>query len=437
MKISIFGLGYVGCVLAAGLASLGHNIIGIDINSEKVEVIKKGKSPVVEKDLDKYIKKYVELKKIEATTNSKEAVLNSEMSFVCVGTPAKKDGSLDLEHTKKVCEGIGKALKLKNSYHIIVFKSTMFPGSVENLLIPIIENNSGKKASKDFGVCHNPEFLREGSAVYDFFNPSTTVIGCLDEKSERIVEELFKDIKAPIAKTSIKVAEMIKYANNSFHGLKVAFANEIGNICKKSNIDSHELMKIFCMDEKLNISSSYLKPGVPFGGSCLTKDSSALIDEAKKEGLNVPLLEAIKKSNESHIDVCANIILGTNKKKIGILGLSFKEGTDDLRSSAMIAIVKKLVDRGLNIKIYDKNVLLSQKFGANKKIIEEEFPHLMNLFCPTIRDVVNGSEAIVIKNKDDDFKILTKLIKESQIVIDFVRMFEKKEIKGEYVGLCW
>lgn len=437
MKISVFGMGYVGCVLAAGLASLGNNVTGVDVNSEKVEIIKKGKSPVIEKELDNYIKKLVGEKKIEATTNAKEAVLNSDVSFICVGTPSKEDGSLDLEHTKKVCEDIGKALKSKNSFHVVVFKSTMFPGSVENLLIPIIEKHSGKKAAKDFGICHNPEFLREGSAIDDFFNPPATVIGCFDEKSGKIVEDLFKDIKAPVVKTTIKIAEMIKYVNNSFHGLKVAFANEIGSICKKNKIDSHELMRIFCMDKKLNISTSYLKPGVPFGGSCLTKDLSALVSEAKKEGLNVPLLDAVKKSNENHISVCADMILSTNKKRIGILGLSFKEGTDDLRSSVMIAIIKKLKDKGLSIRIYDKNVLSSQKFGANKRIIEEEFPWLAGLFCPTIEETVNNSEVIVIKNRDEEFKKIADLIKEEQTVIDLVRIFKPGDTKGRYEGISW
>ncbi len=437
MKISVFGMGYVGCVLAAGLASLGNNVTGVDVNSEKVEIIKKGCSPVIEKELDSYIKRFVGEKRIGATTNAKEAVLNSEVSFICVGTPSKEDGSLDLEHTKKVCEDIGKALKSKNSFHVIVFKSTMFPGSVENLLIPIIEKHSGKKAANEFGICHNPEFLREGSAIDDFFNPPATVIGCFDEKSGKIVEDLFKDIKAPVVKTTIKIAEMIKYVNNSFHGLKVAFANEIGSICKKNKIDSHELMRIFCMDKKLNISTSYLKPGVPFGGSCLTKDLSALVSEAKKEGLNVPLLDAVKKSNENHISVCADMISSTNKKRIGILGLSFKEGTDDLRSSVMIAIIKKLKDKGLSIRIYDKNVLSSQKFGANKRIIEEEFPWLAGLFCPTIEETVKNSEVIVIKNRDEEFKKIADLIKEEQTVIDLVRIFKPGDTKGRYEGISW
>jgi GDP-mannose 6-dehydrogenase len=436
MNISIFGMGYVGCILAAGHSSQGHKIMGVDIDQKKLDILNQGKSPVIEKDIENYIKDSVLKELLKTTTNVKEAINNTEISLISVGTPCRENGEINLNFTIKVCEEIAKSLKDKNTYHLIVFKSTLFPGTVESKLIPIIEEISKKKAGIDFGVCHNPEFLREGSGMEDFFNPPITVIGQLDKKSGDALEQIYQDINGEIIKTTIKIGEMIKYVNNTFHGLKVTFANEIGKIAKQLTIDSHELMKIFCMDKQLNLSPYYLRPGVPYGGSCLTKDLEALKFEAKKRNLTTPILDSIKKSNDSHIDYCINLIEKTDKKNIGILGLSFKENTDDLRSSAIILIINKLIKKGFNIKVYDKAVKNAEKFGINKEIFETQFPFLKDILVNTIEEAI-GQEVIIVKNKNEEYKKIANILKEEQILIDMVRLFEEKDVKSKYVGLCW
>lgn len=436
MDISIFGMGYVGCILAAGHTSQGHKVIGIDINQKKLEILNLGKSPISEKDIDDYISDAIKKQLLKTTTNVNEAITNSEISLICVGTPSKESGEIDLNFTIRVCEEIAKALQKKEKYHLIAFKSTLFPGIVENKLIPLIEKISGKKAGIDFGVCHNPEFLREGSGIEDFFNPEVIVIGQLDQKSGDILEKIFEGVNGKIVRTTIKIGEMIKYVNNTFHGLKVTFANEIGKLAKQLGIDSHELMRIFCMDKKLNLSPYYLKPGVPYGGSCLTKDMEALKFETNKRNLRMPVLDSIKKSNDAHIQYCMDLIEKTNKKNVGILGLSFKENTDDLRSSAIILIIDELIKKGFSVKVYDKNVANTEKFGVNKEIIEKKFPFLKEILVNKIENITK-QETIVIKNKSEEYKKIANLLKEDQILIDMVRLFEKKDIKSRYIGLCW
>lgn len=435
MDISIFGVGYVGCILAAGHSYLGHNIIGVDVDERKLNLLKQGKSPVMEKDIDKYIEEAVRKRRLRVTTDAKEAIANSQISIVSVGTPSNDDGSININFTRAVCEEIAKHLKDKKDYHLIVFKSTLFPGTVENKLIPLIEKRAGKKAGADFGVVHNPEFLREGSGIDDFFNPPMIVFGQLDKKSGDLLEKIYKGIDAPIARTSIKIGEMIKYVNNTFHGLKVVFANEIAKIAKAYGIDSHELMDIFCMDKQLNISKAYLKPGAPYGGSCLTKDLEALRFEAKSKDIKIPVLNSIKESNDAHIDYCIKLIEDTGKKRIGILGLSFKENTDDLRESPILFMIDKLMKKGFEIKIYDKNVVSTEKFGANKLVIEKRYPYLKGILSETIKEVVGSSEVIIIKNRDDEFRKIVGIINENQIIVDFVRLFDKKELKCDYIVL--
>ncbi|MBW2989707.1 nucleotide sugar dehydrogenase [Candidatus Woesearchaeota archaeon] len=436
MNISIFGMGYVGCILAAGHASQEHKITGVDVNQKKLDILNEGKSPISEKGIDGYIDNAVKKQLLKTTINVDEAIKNSEMSLISVGTPCKENGEINTDFTGRVCEDIAQSLKEKENYHLIVFKSTLFPGTVENKLIPLIERVSGKKAGKDFGVCHNPEFLREGSGMEDFFNPPVTVIGQLDERSGDLLEQIYTGINGDIVRTTIKIGEMIKYVNNTFHGLKVTFANEIGKIAKQLCVDSHELMKIFCMDKQLNLSPYYLKPGVPYGGSCLTKDLEALKFEAKKRDLNTPILDSIKKSNDAHISYCTDLVEKTNEKNIGILGLSFKENTDDLRSSAIILIIERLIKKGFNVKVYDKTVAATEKFGANKNIIERQFPFLKDILVDEIGDIMK-QKVIIIKNRDEEYKKITNFLKEDQIIIDMVRLFEKKDIKAAYIGLCW
>jgi len=437
MKISVFGLGYVGCVSSAAFTHMGHKVIGVDVNKIKVGLINKGKSPIVEKDLEKYISKGVKNNKLTATTDTEEAVLNSDISLICVGTPSTKTGGLDLTYTKEVCEAIGKALKKKKTYHIIIFKSTMLPGSAEDVLTPVVEKASGKKAGKDFDVASNPEFLRESTAIYDFFNPPSTVIGANSKKAADTVKKIYRGVSGPFVKTTIKTAEMVKYTDNCFHGLKAAFGNEIGDVCKKVGVDGHELMRIFCLDTKLNLSPYYFKPGFPFGGSCLPKDVRGMNAEAKKVGLNLPILRNIIPSNENQVEICTNMILDTKKRRIGILGLSFKADTDDVRESPIIEIINKLRKKGKQIMIYDSNVLTAQKFGANKDVIEKEAPHLMDHFTHSIAELIKNSEVIVFENKDKEFEKALPLIRKDQIAIDFVRFTSPEKIKGKYEGLGW
>ncbi|MBA7473541.1 GDP-mannose 6-dehydrogenase [subsurface metagenome] len=438
MNISVFGLGYVGCVSAACLAENGHKVIGVDINQNKVDIINSGKSPVVEKDIDSIIKEVVTAKKLIATRDSKQAVKNSEISMICVGTPSNDNGSLDLKYVKRVCEEIGAGLREKDNYHVVVLRSTVLPGSVEGEIIPILEKTSGKKAGADFGVCMNPEFMREGSSVYDFYHPPMMVIGELDKGSGDIVEQIYANIDTPVIRTSIKVAEMIKYVNNSFHGLKICFANEIGNICKKLGIDSHQVMEIFCTDTKLNLSPYYLKPGFAFGGSCLPKDLRALLYKGQREDLRLPLLNSILDSNENQVKMGINLITKTKKKKIGIFGFSFKPGTDDLRESPMVELIETLLGKGYKISIYDKNVSIAKIFGANKQYIEKEIPHISSLMSSSIEEVLSRSEVLVIGNNSEEFKKIPELIREDQIIIDLARIGDgKNERKSNYEGICW
>jgi len=438
MKIGVFGLGYVGCVSAACLAQEGHIIIGVDINHNKVNIINSGRSPIIEKDLDEIIKKVVTTGELVATTDAKEAVSSSQVSMVCVGTPSNDNGSLDLSYIKRVCAEIGAGLREKDDYHVVIVRSTMLPGSVEGEVIPALEKTSGKKAGGDFGVCMNPEFMREGSSVYDFYHPPMIVIGELDKRSGEVVEEIYANIDARVVRTSIKVAEMIKYVNNAFHGLKVCFGNEIGNICKKLGIDSHQIMEIFCMDTKLNLSSYYLKPGFAFGGSCLPKDLRTLLYKGQREDLRLPLLNSILDSNENQVKMGINLITKTKKKKIGIFGLSFKPGTDDLRESPMVELIETLLGKGYKISIYDKNVSIAKIFGANKQYIEKEILHISSLMCSSIEKVLSDSEVLVIGNNSEEFRKIPELIREDQIIIDLVRIVnDKDERKSKYEGICW
>ena len=443
IKISIFGIGYVGCILTAGYSHFGFNVTGVDIDKKKLDFINNGKSPVIEKDIDGYIQKGKKANLITATQDVKYAILITDISFITVGTPSAENGEINLRYTIRVCEDIADALKEKEKYHLLVFKSTLFPGTVEDRLIPIIEKISRKKAGKDFGVCHNPEFLREGEGIYDFFNPPLTIIGEFDEKSGDILYSLYKEAEslgmavAPIIRTHIKAGEMIKYVNNSFHAMKVAFANEIGNIAKSCGVDSHDIMRYFCMDKELNISPAYLRPGTPYGGSCLTKDLSALRYESHKRGIATILLDSIEKSNANHIEYCTRLIEMQNKKNICICGLSFKEGTDDMRSSPIIKMCHILYNKGYNIKIYDKSFVNTERFGSNKSLLDGEYSFIKDMLYDSLHQALVGAEVIVIKNYSEEYTELKDLITEDTIVIDFVRMFKKDELKAKYVGISW
>jgi len=440
MKISIFGLGYVGVVSGACIAKLGHRVIGVDVNPVKVRMVDEGKSPIIEKDLPELLRELVDKELFKATENASEAVAQSDISMICVGTPSKTNGNLDLSFIKRVCSEVGGALQHKPTYHLVVVRSTMLPGSVEETVIPSLEGTSGKKAGFDFGVCYNPEFMREGTSVQDFFHPPMTVIGGKGEKDVDTLAELYREIDAPIVRTGYREAEVVKYMCNAFHALKISFANEIGALCKELMIDSHEVMEIFCMDRKLNISPAYLKPGFAFGGSCLPKDLRALNYKAKELDLNVPLLNSILSANQLHIQRALDSIYQKKKKKVGILGLSFKAGTDDLRESPMVILAETLIGKGFQVKIYDRNISVARLTGSNKEFIEKEIPHISSILVEEIGEILSSSEVIVIGNTEEEFRNVMDEVQPEQIVIDLARIKNKMDLKPTpytYEGICW
>ena len=437
MKISIFGLGYVGAVSAGCLAKSGHDVIGVDPNQTKVELINDGQTPIIEKDIGDIIRETVHNRKLSATTDPKSAVMRSEISLICVGTPSLLNGSLDLKYVKRVSENIGSILKTKDAFHVVVVRSTMLPGSMKSLVIPTLEKFSGKKAGEDFGVCNNPEFLREGTSVYDFYHPPKTVIGETDTVSGDKLAELYADMDAPLIRTDLEVAEMVKYTDNNWHAVKVAFANEIGAICKAMNVDSHKVMDIFCQDQKLNISSYYMKPGFAFGGSCLPKDVRALTYKAKSLDLELPMLDNLMRSNRKHIERGIQRIVDKGNKKIGVLGFSFKAGTDDLRESPIVEVIERLIGKGYDLRLYDRNVNIASLMGANRDYIMNRIPHISKLMMTTLEGVLEHAETVVIGNRSPEFKDILAKMQPGQVVVDLVRITEAVSEKGKYDGICW
>ena len=381
MRVSIFGLGYVGTVSAGCLASEGHEVLGVDPVQTKVDIINKGQSPIIEAEIGELVAANVKSGQLRATTDPVDAICNTEISFVCVGTPSQSNGNLDFRYIRRICEQIGEAIKGKAARHTVVIRSTILPGTMHTIVIPILEASSGKKAGGDFGVCHNPEFLREGSAVRDFHAPPKTVIGELDKASGDMLVKLYEKLEAPLIRTDLETAEMVKYVDNCWHAVKIGFANEIGNFCKAFDIDAHKVMNIFCQDKKLNISPAYLMPGFAFGGSCLPKDLRALSYKAKSSDLQLPILSSVLPSNEMQIHRGTQMIMEKGHKKVGILGFSFKAGTDDLRESPMIEVIERLLGKGFDVRIYDKNVNIASLVGANRDFILNHIPHISRIMA--------------------------------------------------------
>ena len=435
MRVSIFGMGYVGCVSAGCLVQLGHKVIGVDVNDNKVKLINEGRPTIIEKDIDELIRKGKENNLLEATKDIKYAVLNSDISIIAVGTPSSKRGHLNLEYIYKVAEEIGEVLNEKNEFHVVAIRSTVLPGTNE-IIGSKIEELSGKTRGIDFDVISNPEFLREGTAVEDYLNPPLTLIGYESEKAKDIMLDLYEKIPGKKITTDIKVAEIMKYVNNTYHALKIVFGNEVGNICKELNIDSHKVMEIFCEDKQLNISPYYFKPGFAYGGSCLPKDSKASLTLAKDMYIEVPVISSISKSNENQKNKALDMIMEKGKRKIGFLGLSFKAGTDDLRYSPTVDVIERLLGKGYEVNIYDKNVKLSEITGTNRDYIESKIPHLQRYITNNLEEVINNSEVIVVANKEKEFKdILDKM--QGKIVLDLVRMWKDINYDGIYEGLSW
>ena len=439
LSISVFGLGYVGSVSAACFASMGHRVIGVDVNPAKVEMMESGKSPIVEASMNELVAEGNRSCRLHATVDSNAAVLESDVSFVCVGTPSLRNGKLDLSHIEMVAREIGNALKQKNSGHTFVLRSTVLPGTTESIVLPILEQASGKRAGSDFTVAYNPEFMREGSAVADFLQPPYTILGAQDPSHLAPLRELYKPTPGQIFETSVAVAEMVKYLSNAFHAVKVTFANEVGTLCKNLGVDAQAVTEIFTSDTRLNISPAYLSPGFAFGGSCLPKDVRALTYRAKELDLKLPMLESLLPSNSEHVERALEAVMRTNKRKIAQLGLSFKAGTDDLRESPQVLLVKRLLGEGYELKVWDKDVSLGRLAGSNRQYIEEVIPHIGSLLSADLEDVLKWAEVVIIGNKSAKKDELTKHLRQDQVVIDLVNLDKKLRSDGtcSYQGICW
>lgn len=438
MDISIFGLGYVGAVSAGCLAQDGHKVVGVDPNATKVDLINAGQSPIIEQDMPDLIAQGVQSERLWATVDAAEAVTTTDMSLVCVGTPSNGNGSLDLRYVGQVCEEIGRAIAGKDRFHVVVIRSTMLPGSMRDIVVPTLERFSGKRAGVDFGVCNNPEFLREGTAVKDYYHPPKIVIGETDARSGDRMVEIYRHLDAPLVRTDIETAEMVKYVDNVWHALKVGFANEIGNLCKTVGLDGHRVMDIFCKDTKLNLSPYYLKPGFAFGGSCLPKDVRALTYKGRRMDLDLPILNAILPSNSRQLERGIDMVLNKGCRKVGVLGMSFKAGTDDLRESPMVSLIETLIGKGCDIRIYDRNVRLARLTGANRDYIMNHIPHISRLLVDDIDAVLAHGEVLVVGNGDPEFAAIGPKLTGRHTVVDLARVGDGFNDNGaRYDGICW
>lgn len=437
--ISVFGLGYVGSVTAACLAHKGNRVVGVDVNPAKVQMLESGRSPILEPRLEEIVSESHQACRLHATTDVLAAVQQSEISFICVGTPSQRNGKLDLSGVERVCAEIGEALRSKKSFHWVVLRSTVLPGTTETVVIPAFEAASGKRSGSDFAVCFAPEFLREGSAVADFFEPPFTIFGAREISRLEPLHQLLAWAPCRIYETSPSTAEMVKYVCNAFHALKVGFVNEIGTLCKELGADTETVTEIFTSDTRLNMSPAYLSPGFAFGGSCLPKDLRALTYRAKEHDLCLPLLESVLPSNFAHIERAVEMTLRTNKKRVGVLGLSFKAGTDDLRESPLVHLVKRLLGEGCQVRVWDPHVALGRLVGSNRQFIEEVIPHIGELLRPDLQEVLQGAEVVLVGTKAVEKEVLAASLKPDQVVIDLVNLEKSRRVNelAAYEGICW
>ena len=438
-SISIFGLGYVGSVMAACLAHKGNRVVGVDVSPAKVDAINAGHTPIIEARMEELVAEAFAAGRLRATTDVESAIRETEISFVCVGTPSQHNGKLDLSHIERVSRGIGRALGLKTSRHTVVMRSTALPGTTESVVIPALQAASGKHAGQDFGVVYNPEFMREGTAIADFFEPPYTVFGAQTPEEFAAVRKLYEWTPSRIFQTSIKVAEMVKYASNAFHAVKVGFANEMGAMAKRLGVDTQAMVEIFISDTQLNVSPAYLHPGFAFGGSCLPKDVRALVYCSKEHDVRLPLLDSLLASNQEHIERAVEMILRSGKKKIGLLGLSFKAGTDDLRESPQVKLVKRLLGEGCTIKIWDPDVALGHLAGANRQYIEHVIPHIGLLLCAEMKEVIETAEIVLVGNLGAKKEMIQPYLRPEQKVIDLVNLEKDRrpDAPSSYEGICW
>ncbi len=435
MDITVFGMGYVGCVTAACLAEMGHSVTGVDLQQTKVSLINAGKSPVVELGLRDLIARGVDSGRLRATQRA-EAL--GDVSLICVGTPGNENGSLDLSQVERVVSEIGELLRNGNSFHVVVIRSTVVPGTLDTVVRPLLEQKSGRQEGTDFAICMNPEFMREGTGIDDFYNPPFTIIGTCHDRASNRVAGMYSSLQAPVERTSILLAELIKYVSNVFHGVKISFANEIGNLSKRMGVDSHRLMEIFCKDTKLNISPYYLKPGFAFGGSCLPKDLRAILYKAKQLDLELPMLGAVLETNRRQLELAVNLIRKTGKNRVGFLGLSFKAGTDDLRESPTVVLIETLIGKGHKVAIYDEEVALARLIGANKYYIEQTIPHISSLMVHSPREVIDASDVVVISKNTPEIREAVANGSDSKLIIDLIRLpHGTAQLSGNYNGICW
>lgn len=430
IRISIFGLGYVGSVTAACLAQLGHYVIGVDSNPRKVEAIVRGLAPVVEPDLQELIAESANRSRLQATSDARDAILDTDISFISVATPGLRNGKLDLSSIECVCRQIGETLRIKPTFHWVVLRSTVLPGTTRSFVTAILESVSGKQAGTDFGVCFNPEFLREGTAIHDFYHPPFTVLGTVGDKSCAQLREIYSWLPVPLHETDATTAEMVKYVCNAFHALKVAFANEVGTLCLELSAEVQRVTEIFTSDDKLNLSPAYLRPGFAFGGSCLPKDLRALNYRAKELDLNLPLLNSILPSNHQHIERAADQVLRTGKKRVGLLGLSFKSGTDDLRESPMVHLVKRLLGEGCQCRIWDRTVRVGQLLGSNQQFIEQTIPHVAALLHDDVEEVLSCAEVVVLGTREIDKCSILAQLRSDQILVDLLDLASAQQARN-------
>jgi GDP-mannose 6-dehydrogenase len=438
MRVAVIGLGYVGTTTAACLAARGHEILGVDVNAVKAEMIGRGESPVIEDGIAERLTAAVGQGRLRATTSAARVAAETDVSLVCVGTPSRPNGSLDLDHLVHAVETVGRSLGGSDRYHVVAIRSTMLPGTVDGILIPALERTSGRRAGHDFGVCANPEFLREGDAVRDFEDPPFTLIGEIDSRSGSVLEGVYEGLGAPVIRTDVGVAEAVKYVSNAYHALKISFANEVGLLLKVMGVDPFAVLDIFKQDRRLNISDAYLRPGYAFGGSCLPKDLRATLYAAKTNDLDLPVLSAVLPGNEAHVRRGIDAVVRTGRRKVGVLGFSFKAGTDDLRESPLVALVEALLGKGYDLEIYDRHVSLARLVGANKEYIESVIPHIATLMNDDLDAVLDHAEVVVIGNADPSFASVAERLRDDQVVVDLVGTARGRgELGDRYEGIAW